>query len=123
MTLARLMTLEVGKPLAESKGEILASASYFEWAAEEGKRLYGRLVPASKAGVRRLVLKQPIGVTAALSAWNFPVLLPARKLAGALGAGCTMVSRSASQTPLACQAMIKCLADAGLPAGVVKLSG
>ncbi len=78
--LARLMTFEVGKPLAESKGEIMASASYFEWAAEEGKRLYGRVVPASKAGVRRLVLKQPIGVTAALSAWNFPVLLPARKL-------------------------------------------
>ncbi len=117
--MARTMSAEVGKPVPESLGEILASANYFEWFAEEGKRVYGRWVPASKDGVRRWVLRQPVGVCAAISAWNFPVLLPVRKIAAAVGAGCTIVARPSVHAPLASLEMIACLHDAGFPPGVV----
>ena len=117
--IARTMSLEVGKPVAESRGETLAAAAQFEWAAEEGKRVYGRWVPPSKDGVRRWVLRQPVGVCAAITAWNFPLLLPARKIAAALAAGCTIVARPSIQAPLAAMEMIGCLHDAGLPSGVV----
>ena len=83
--IAHWVTLEVGKPLAESLGEVNAVAAYYEWFAEEGKRAYGRMIPTSKQGVRRWVMKQPIGVCAAISPWNFPVVLPTRKIAAALG--------------------------------------
>ena len=117
--IARTMSLEVGKPVAESRGEALAAAAQFEWFAEEGKRVYGRWVPPSKDGVRRWVLRQPVGVCAAITAWNFPLLLPARKIAAALAAGCTIVARPSIQAPLAAMEMIGCLHDAGLPAGTV----
>ena len=117
--IARWVTLEVGKPLDESLGEVKATAAYYEWFAEEGKRAYGRMIPASKPGVRRWVLKQPLGVCAAISPWNFPVLLPARKIAAALAAGCTIIARPATQAPLGAMEMIGCLHDAGCPPGVV----
>lgn len=116
---ARLMTMETGKAIGEAQAEVMAAAGYFEWYAEEGKRAYGRIVPAAKAGVRRWVLRQPVGVCAAICAWNFPVVLPTRKTAAALAAGCTMVARPASQAPLAAMEMIACLHDAGCPPGVV----
>ncbi len=117
--IARWVTQEVGKPLGESLGEVKAAAAQFEWFAEEGKRAYGRIIPPSKSGVRRWVMKQPIGVCAAISPWNFPVLLPARKIAAALAAGCTIVSRPSSRAPLGAMEMIGCLHDAGCPPGVV----
>lgn len=117
--IARWVTLEVGKPLGESLGEVKAAAAQYEWFAEEGKRAYGRMVPPSKSGVRRWVMKHPVGVCAAISPWNFPVLLPARKIAAALAAGCTIVSRPSSRAPLGAMEMVGCLHDAGCPAGVV----
>ncbi len=117
--IARTMSLEVGKPIPESRGETLAAAAQFEWFAEEGKRVYGRWVPPSKDGVRRWVLRQPVGVCAAITAWNFPLLLPARKIAAATSAGCTIVARPSIQAPLAAMEMFACFDDAGFPAGVV----
>ena len=119
--IARTMTLEQGKPLAESKGEVLHSADTFEWFAEEGKRAYGQVIPNSVAGKRHLVIKHPVGVVAAISQWNFPITLQARKLAPALAAGCTVVSKPAHQTPLCLIQVFQCLEEAGLPAGVANL--
>ena len=96
--LARLMTLEQGKPLAEAKGEISYAASFIEWFAEEGKRIYGDTIPGHQADKRLLVIKQPIGVTAAITPWNFPAAMITRKAGPALAAGCTMVLKPASQT-------------------------
>jgi len=119
--LARVMTLEQGKPLAESRGEIAYAASFVEWAAEEGKRVYGELVPASHRDKRILVLRQPVGVTAAITPWNFPAAMITRKLGPALAAGCTMVVKPASQTPLTALALGALAIEAGLPAGVVNI--
>jgi succinate-semialdehyde dehydrogenase/glutarate-semialdehyde dehydrogenase len=119
--IARTLTLEQGKPLAESKAEVLHSADTFEWFAEEGKRAYGEVIPPSVPGKRHVTLKHPVGVVAAISPWNFPVTLQARKIAPALAAGCTVVSRPASQTPLCLIQVFECLADAGLPPGVANL--
>src|SRR5947207_133220 len=119
--IARTMTLEQGKPLAEAKGEILHSADTFEWFAEEGKRAYGQVIPNSAPGKRHLVIKHPVGVVGAISPWNFPITLQARKIAPALAAGCTIVSRPASQTPLCLIQVFECLVEAGLPAGVANL--
>src|SRR3954468_18470930 len=119
--IARTLTCEQGKPLAEAKAEILHSADTFEWFAEEGKRAYGQLIPNSAPGKRHVTLKHPIGVVAAISPWNFPITLQARKTAPALAAGCTIVSRPASQTPLCLIEVFECLADAGAPAGVANL--
>src|SRR5215216_3496851 len=115
--IARTMTLEQGKPLVESKAEILHSADTFEWFAEEGKRAYGQVIPQSAPGKRHLTLKHPVGVVGAISPWNFPVTLQARKIAPALAAGCAIVSRPASQTPLCLIQVYECLVEAGLPAG------
>ncbi len=117
--IARVMSAEVGTPVAESRGETLAAAAQFEWFAEEGKRAYGRWVPPSKDGVRRWVIRQPVGVCAAITAWNFPLLLPARKIAAATAAGCAIVARPSLQAPLAAMEMFSCLHDAGFPPGVV----
>src|SRR5436309_3739298 len=119
--IARTLTLEQGKPLAESKAEILHSADTFEWFAEEGKRAYGQVIPHSVPGKRHVTVKHPVGVVAAISPWNFPVTLQARKIAPALAAGCTIVSRPASQTPLCLVQVFECLVDAGVPAGVANL--
>lgn len=119
--IARTLTMEQGKPLAEAKAEVLHSADTFEWFAEEGKRAYGQVIPHSQPGKRHLTIKHPIGVVAAISPWNFPITLQARKIAPALAAGCTIVSRPASQTPLCLIQVFECLVEAGCPAGVANL--
>ena len=119
--IARTLTLEQGKPLAEAKGEVLHSADTFEWFAEEGKRSYGQIIPNSVAGKRHMTLKHPVGVVGAISPWNFPITLQARKIAPALAAGCTIVCKPASQTPLCLVQVFECMIDAGLPAGVANL--
>ncbi len=119
--LARTMTLESGKPLAESRGEVLGSAGFFEWAAEEGKRVYGRTVPPSLPDRRYLVTRHPVGVVAAITPWNFPSAMVARKAAPALAAGCTVVMRPASATPLSAVALADALHAAGLPEGVLNI--
>ncbi|MBY0233201.1 MAG: NAD-dependent succinate-semialdehyde dehydrogenase, partial [Gemmataceae bacterium] len=119
--IARTLTTEQGKPVAEAKAEVLHSADTFEWFAEEGKRAYGQVIPNSAPGKRHLTLKHPVGVVAAISPWNFPITLQARKIAPALAAGCTIVCRPASQTPLCLIQVFECLKEAGLPPGVANL--
>ena len=116
--LARLMTLEQGKPLAEAKGEIGYAASFIEWFAEEGKRIYGDTIPGHQADKRLLVIKQPIGVTAAITPWNFPSAMITRKAGPALAAGCTMVLKPASQNPFSALALAELANRAGIPEGV-----
>jgi succinate-semialdehyde dehydrogenase/glutarate-semialdehyde dehydrogenase len=117
--IARALTMEQGKPLAEAKGETLHAAATFEWFAEEGKRAYGRIIPPTNMAKRHHAIKHPVGVVGTITPWNFPVTLPSRKIAPALAAGCTVVCRPADQTPLSFLLMIECLIDAGLPPGVV----
>lgn len=119
--LARLMTMEQGKPLVESRSEIAYAASFIEWFAEEGKRIYGDTIPAHQSDKRLLVLKQPIGVTAAITPWNFPAAMITRKAGPALAAGCTMVIKPASQTPFSALAMAALAEQAGIPRGVLSV--
>lgn len=116
--LGLLMTSEQGKPLAEAKGEIAYAASYLEWFAEEGKRAYGEIVPPNVAGRRILVTREPVGVCAAITPWNFPAAMITRKAGAALAAGCTMVVKPASQTPFSALALAELAVRAGIPAGV-----
>jgi succinate-semialdehyde dehydrogenase/glutarate-semialdehyde dehydrogenase len=116
--LALIMTLEQGKPLAEAKGEVAYAASFLEWFAEEGKRLYGEVIPSHKADARLLVLRQPVGVCAAITPWNFPLAMITRKAGPALAAGCSMVLKPASQTPYSALALAVLAERAGVPAGV-----
>ena len=119
--LAAIMTAEQGKPLAESKAEILYAASFIEWFGEEGKRLYGDVIPGHQADKRILVLRQPVGVVAAITPWNFPAAMITRKVAPALAAGCTFVCKPATQTPYSAFAMAELGARAGIPPGVVNI--
>lgn len=119
--MARTLTAEQGKPLSEARGEIKAAIQAVDYYAEAALRIKGELLPPSAAGVRNLVIRQPVGPVVAISPWNYPVLLTAWKVAPALAAGCTVVVKPASQTPLAATAFVKCLADAGAPAGVVNV--
>ena len=116
--LAVLMTAEQGKPLAESKGEIVYAASFIEWFAEEGKRLYGDVIPGHQADKRILVLRQPVGVVAAITPWNFPSAMITRKAGPALAAGCTLVCKPATQTPYSALALAELAERAGIPKGV-----
>ena len=116
--LARLMTLEQGKPLTESRGEIAYAASFIEWFAEEAKRIYGDTIPGHQKDKRIIVIKQPIGVTAAITPWNFPSAMITRKAGPALAAGCTMVVKPASQTPFSALALAELAERAGIPKGV-----
>jgi succinate-semialdehyde dehydrogenase/glutarate-semialdehyde dehydrogenase len=116
--LARLMTAEQGKPLAESRGEVAYGAAFVEWFAEEGKRVYGDVIPPHQGDKRILVLKQPIGVVASITPWNFPIAMITRKCAPALAVGCTVVAKPASQTPLSALALAVLAERAGVPAGV-----
>ncbi len=116
--LAMLMTAEQGKPLAESKGEILYAASFLEWFAEEAKRLYGDVIPGHQPDKRILVLRQPVGVVAAITPWNFPSAMITRKAGPALAAGCTMVCKPATQTPYSALALAELGHRAGIPKGV-----
>ena len=119
--LALLMTLEQGKPLLEAKGEIIYAASFLEWFAEEAKRVYGDTIPGHQADKRLLVIKQPIGVTAAITPWNFPAAMITRKAGPALAAGCTMVVKPASQTPFTALALAELAERAGIPKGVLNV--
>jgi len=119
--LAVLMTTEQGKPLAESKGEIAYGASFIEWFAEEGKRIYGDVIPQHQADKRIVVLKQPIGVCAAVTPWNFPNAMITRKAGPALAAGCTMVIKPATYTPYSALALCELAERAGIPKGVVNV--
>jgi succinate-semialdehyde dehydrogenase/glutarate-semialdehyde dehydrogenase len=119
--LALLMTLEQGKPLAEARGEVAYGASFIEWFAEEGKRVYGEVIPAPSADKRLVVIKQAVGVTAAITPWNFPIAMITRKVAPALAAGCTSVVKPAEATPLSALALAELAIRAGIPAGVLNI--
>ncbi|WCD77743.1 NAD-dependent succinate-semialdehyde dehydrogenase [Pseudomonas sp. TUM22785] len=119
--LARLLSWEQGKPLAESRGEIAYGASFIEWFAEEAKRVYGDVIPHDKPGRRLVVIKQAIGVVAAITPWNFPNAMITRKVGPALAAGCTVVLKPASETPLSALALAELGERAGLPAGVLNI--
>ena len=120
-TIARVITMENGKPLAQSKGEVNMTIDHFRWFAEEARRGYGRVVPHQADGKRNIVIKQPVGVVGTISPWNFPLVLAARKVAPALAAGCTVLLKPASQTPLSAIELAKCVEAAGVPAGVFQL--
>jgi succinate-semialdehyde dehydrogenase/glutarate-semialdehyde dehydrogenase len=119
--LARIMTAEQGKPLAEARGEIAYAASFIEWFAEEGKRAYGDVIPAHAGDKRILVHKEPVGVTAAITPWNFPSAMITRKAGPALAAGCAMVLKPAPQTPFSALALVALAERAGLPAGLLSV--
>ncbi|KOR28504.1 succinate-semialdehyde dehydrogenase [Achromatium sp. WMS2] len=119
--LARIMTLEQGKPLAEARAEIKYAANFLEWFAEEAKRIYGDIIPSPNPNRRILVLKEPVGVCAAITPWNFPAAMLTRKAGAALAAGCTMVAKPAEQTPLSALALGVLAERAGLPAGVLNI--
>ncbi len=119
--LARILTAEQGKPLAEARGEIAYGASYIEWFAEEAKRVYGDVIPPPAGDRRIIVIKQPVGVVACITPWNFPNAMLARKVAAALAAGCTTVCKPASSTPLSALAMAELARRAGIPDGVINV--
>jgi succinate-semialdehyde dehydrogenase/glutarate-semialdehyde dehydrogenase len=119
--LARLMTIEQGKPLTESKGEVIYAASFLEWFAEEAKRVYGDTIPGHQADKRIVVIKQPIGVVACITPWNFPLAMVTRKAGPALAAGCTVVLKPASQTPFSALALAELAERAGVPKGVLNV--
>ena len=119
--LARIMTLEQGKPLAEAKGEIAYGASYLEWYAEEGKRAYGDVIPGPAHDRRIVVIKEPVGVCAAITPWNFPSSMITRKAGAALGAGCAIVVKPATQTPYSAFALAVLAQEAGVPEGVFSI--
>ena len=119
--LAKIMTIEQGKPLAEAKGEILMGASYIEYYAEEGKRVYGDIIPDPRPGKRIVVIKQPVGVVGAITPWNFPNSMITRKCAAALAVGCTAVVKPASQTPFSALAVAELAKEAGFPDGVFNI--
>src|SRR5699024_6026182 len=119
--LGRLMTLEQGKPLQEAKGEIRYAASFIEWFAEEGKRVYGETIPQTVTSNRISTIKQPIGVCSAITPWNFPAAMITRKAAPALAAGCSMIIKPASETPFTALALAALAEQAGIPAGVFNI--
>ena len=119
--LGRLISREQGKPLAEGHGEVLYAASYVEWFAEEATRAYGDVIPAPVAGRRMFALKEPVGVVAAITPWNFPAAMIARKIAPALAAGCSVVCKPAEDTPLTSLALVRLAEEAGLPAGTINI--
>ncbi|MGA7487791.1 MAG: NAD-dependent succinate-semialdehyde dehydrogenase [Xanthobacteraceae bacterium] len=119
--ISKIMVQEQGKVYAEARAEVITSADIIDWYAEEGRRSYGRIVPGRFKGTRQLVVSEPVGIVAAFTPWNFPVLTPARKVGGALAAGCALILKASEETPGACVEMVRCFADAGLPAGVLNL--
>jgi succinate-semialdehyde dehydrogenase/glutarate-semialdehyde dehydrogenase len=119
--LALLMTLEQGKPLAESRGEVRYGASFIEWFAEEGRRVYGDVIPPHAPNLRVLVFKEPVGVVAAITPWNFPNAMITRKVAPALAAGCTVVVKPSEETPLSALALAELAGRAGFPPGVLNI--
>lgn len=116
-----LLTMEQGKPLSESHYEVASAADYFEWAAEEGKRTYGRVVPSRNLNLQQLVKREPVGPVAAFTPWNFPAITPSRKLSAALAAGCSVILKPGEECPATTLAIAGCLVDAGLPPGVLQV--
>jgi len=119
--IAKVQTQEQGKSYVESRGEVMTSADIIDWYAEEGRRTYGRVVPGRQKGVRQLVLQEPVGIVAAFTPWNFPTLTPVRKIAASLAAGCSIIIKASEETPGGAVELVKCFADAGVPAGVLNL--
>jgi succinate-semialdehyde dehydrogenase/glutarate-semialdehyde dehydrogenase len=119
--ISELMTLEQGKPLEQARAETLGSADVLDWFAEEGRRAYGRVIPARSAGVYQMSLREPVGVVAGFTPWNFPISQAARKVAAALAAGCAFILKGPEETPASCAEMVRCFVDAGLPDGVLQL--
>jgi succinate-semialdehyde dehydrogenase/glutarate-semialdehyde dehydrogenase len=115
------MTIEQGKPLAQSRLETLNGADLIDWFAEEGRRAYGRIVPARAGGVRQMVVKAPVGPVAAFTPWNFPINQAVRKISGALAAGCSIIIKGPEETPASCAELVRAFAEAGVPAGVINL--
>ena len=119
--IARILTMEQGKVIAEARIEVAVSADIIEWYAEEGKRSYGRIIPGRVAGVRQMMVQEPVGVCAAFTPWNFPGVTPARKIGGALGAGCSLIIKASEETPGTCVELVRAFHEAGLPKGVLNL--
>jgi succinate-semialdehyde dehydrogenase / glutarate-semialdehyde dehydrogenase len=119
--IARILTVEQGKVIAEARIEVAVSADIIEWYAEEGKRSYGRIIPGRVGGVRQMMVQEPVGVCAAFTPWNFPGVTPARKIGGALGAGCSLIIKASEETPGTCVELVRAFHDAGLPKGVLNL--
>jgi succinate-semialdehyde dehydrogenase/glutarate-semialdehyde dehydrogenase len=119
--ISKILVQEQGKAYPEARAEVRTSADIIEWYAEEGRRAYGRIVPGAFKGLRQIVVQEPVGVVAAFTPWNFPALTPARKIGGALAAGCSLILKASEETPGACVEMVRCFADAGLPPGVLNL--
>ncbi|MCZ7656584.1 MAG: NAD-dependent succinate-semialdehyde dehydrogenase [Xanthobacteraceae bacterium] len=119
--IARIMTQEQGKVLAESRIEVATTADIIDWFAEEGRRTYGRIIPGRSASVRQMVVAEPVGVVAAFTPWNFPTLTPVRKIAAALAAGCSIIVKGSEETPGSLVELVRCFVDAGLPPGVLNL--
>jgi succinate-semialdehyde dehydrogenase/glutarate-semialdehyde dehydrogenase len=119
--IAPLLTMEQGKPLPEARGEVLAGADVIDWFAEEARRTYGRVIPARADGIYQLVIKEPVGPVAAFTPWNFPINQVVRKLSCALAAGCSIIVKAPEETPASPAELIRCFADAGIPAGVINL--
>ncbi|QFI68328.1 NAD-dependent succinate-semialdehyde dehydrogenase [Sinorhizobium alkalisoli] len=119
--IATIMTLEQGKPLAESKSETLAAADIIDWFAEEARRAYGRVIPSRSLNVRQLVVKEPVGPVAAFSPWNFPLNQAVRKVAAGLAAGCSVILKGPEETPASCAELVRAFADADLPTGALNL--
>ncbi|AFK56429.1 NAD-dependent succinate-semialdehyde dehydrogenase [Tistrella mobilis] len=120
-TIARIMTMEQGKPLAEAKVETLAAADLIDWFAEEGRRTYGRVIPSRAVGHLQTVTREPVGVVAAFTPWNFPINQVVRKVSAAIATGCTIIVKGPEETPASCAELIRAYADAGVPAGVINL--
>ena len=120
-TIAAIMTMEQGKPLAEARVETLSAADTIEWFAEEARRTYGRIIPSRSAQVRNVVLREPVGPVAAFTPWNFPINQAVRKVSAALAAGCSIVLKGPEETPASCAALVRAYADAGVPPGVLNL--
>ena len=120
-SIAALMTIEQGKPSFEAMGETMAGADVIDWFAEESRRAYGRVIPARAEGVYQLVIKEPVGVVAAFTPWNFPINQAVRKVSAALAAGCAVILKGPEETPASCAELVRCFADAGVPAGVINL--
>ena len=119
--IARIMTIEQGKPLAEAKGETLLGADTIDWFAEEGRRAYGRVIPSQMENVNQIVIKEPVGPVAAFSPWNFPINQAVRKISGAIAAGCSIILKGPEDTPASCAELVKVFVDAGVPNGVINL--
>jgi succinate-semialdehyde dehydrogenase/glutarate-semialdehyde dehydrogenase len=120
-SIAAMMTAEQGKPLAEAKGEVLAGADVIDWFAEEGRRAYGRVIPARAEGIYQLVVREPVGPVAAFTPWNFPINQVVRKLSAALATGCSIIVKAPEETPASPAELIRCFVDAGVPKGVIGL--